>query len=732
MEIARLHPGATSAACLLLAVLPPAAIGQPAGVVEVPVALEPALDSGMVSATGDGPTILFSATASVPGANWIRIRFDEATLGGRMPDRAAHVMITSLLDGAHQVLDRRTLRQWQNTSAYFNGDSVRIDLIAHPGTGQHRVVAGTALVDGSDAFPRNICGSVDDRELSGDPRSARALPVGCTAWLIGDANFSFLSAGHCAPGPTSLTVVQFNVPLSNANGTLNHPPPEHQYAVDPASMQTNSGSIAIGNDWAYFGCFENSSTGLTAYEAQGAAFTLAAAPPLGDGRVIRKTGYGTVASPVSPTWNQVQKTLAGPLTTVNGTALSYPVDSSGGDSGSPVFEEATGLAVAIHTNGGCTSTGGVNHGCGIHHAGLQAALEIPQGVCIPTYLDFDYPAGRPEPLRPDGTTLLCVRVTGRNGYAADTNGARLHVNTGDGFDEIPMQQALPGLFVAAFPPAACGTVVEYYVTCLTASGATARDPRAAPDKFHTAVAGTSKTLFAAFDFETLAGWTTSNTAVTTGAWERGIPAAGGVRGEPAEDYDGSGQCWVTGNQPGDFDLDGGPTRLWSPAFSLATAANAFVRYARWFTNDSVDIDRLDVELTNNFGASWTPVESVPHTEGWVERTERIADYVTLSNLVRVRFSATDNPNNSTTEAAVDAVSVFDIGCAPAAPCLRGDANGDGAIDGRDVAAFTAALLSPPPPDSPLFCACDMNADGQMEHLVDAGLLAGCLANGICP
>ena len=35
---------------------------------------------------------------------------------------------------------------------------------------------------------RSICGPTDDRELSDDPRSARAVPIGCTAWLFNDAN----------------------------------------------------------------------------------------------------------------------------------------------------------------------------------------------------------------------------------------------------------------------------------------------------------------------------------------------------------------------------------------------------------------------------------------------------------------------------------------------------------------------------------------------------------------
>src|SRR5690606_41991992 len=99
------------------------------------------------------------------------------------------------------------------------------------------------------------CGPTDDRLPSNDPRAARGVPVGCTVNMIDDFNHQFLTAGHCVSGG-NLEVVQFNVPLSNGNGSINHPGPEDQYSVDPESMQFANGGI--GNDWSYFGVFDNS------------------------------------------------------------------------------------------------------------------------------------------------------------------------------------------------------------------------------------------------------------------------------------------------------------------------------------------------------------------------------------------------------------------------------------------------------------------------------------------
>ncbi|MEE8460048.1 MAG: hypothetical protein V3S08_09240, partial [Phycisphaerales bacterium] len=161
---------------------------------------------------------------------------------------------------------------------------------------------------------------------------------------------------------------------------IQHPGTEDQYAVDDLSLQSNSGGV--GNDWGYFGCFPNPETGLTAGEAQGEVFELATPPPV-SGQQIRITGYGTDSSP--PEWNQIQQTHAGPYVSFSVTTLEYRTDTTGGTSGSPVIDDNTGLAIGIHTHGGCTSGGGgANRGTGINLLPLQNALASPQGVCCST------------------------------------------------------------------------------------------------------------------------------------------------------------------------------------------------------------------------------------------------------------------------------------------------------------------------------------------------------------
>jgi hypothetical protein len=65
-------------------------------------------------------------------------------------------------------------------------------------------------------------------------------------------------------------------------------------------------------------------------------------------------------------------------------------------------------------------------------------------------------------------------------------------------------------------------------------------------------------------------------------------------------------------------------------------------------------------------------------------------------------------------------------------CLKGDANFDGQLDGRDVGAFTAELIAPEPVESAAFCAADMDDDGLLETDEDVASFVECLVNGVCP
>jgi len=126
------------------------------------------INSGPVENTGSQVAVVFSTTVRVAGAPWLRLTFDEVTLAGDPADgTGSYLIVTSLLDGSWQYLNAGHLRQWRYTSAYFNGDAVRIDLYAYPSTGPNRLRM-SRVIAGLAGAPRSICGATDDRVLSSD------------------------------------------------------------------------------------------------------------------------------------------------------------------------------------------------------------------------------------------------------------------------------------------------------------------------------------------------------------------------------------------------------------------------------------------------------------------------------------------------------------------------------------------------------------------------------------
>ncbi len=666
----------------------------PAPIESRSVALE--VDSGPVPAPPAQPAIVYSETVRIPDATWLRLRFGEVALAGDpLRGDGAYLVITSLADGAYQILDALSVRQWRNTTAYFNGDAVRVDLVAWPGTGTSRVAIVEAAA-GLPGAPETICFGTDDRVLSNDPRAGRILPVGCTGWLINDCNHCFLTAGHC---DFAMDVVEFNVPLSNPDGSLNHPPPEDQYAVDPASVQSNGGQ-GIGNDWAYFGCFPNSNTGLTPFEAQQAAFDLADAAPPVQGQQIRITGYGTVSSPVPLTWNQVQKTHVGPYVTSSGTTVQYQTDTTGGNSGSPVIDESTGLAIGIHTHGGCGSSGGANSGTAIQHPGLQAALANPQGVCNASALTFSFPNGVPDVISSLGGSTVRVEVLGSGSLQPQPGSGMLHYDDGSGLVSVPMTQVSDNVYDAVFPAFDCGATVTFFFSALGDNGVTYFDPGGCspPQAGYSALAAANVIDVFSDDFETDLGWTVGapGDTATTGIWNRMDPE--GTAAQPEDDHTAAPgtMCYVTdgraGTSLGQYDVDGGATTLLSPVFDLSSAPDARISYWRWYSNNtgaSPNADVFVVDITND-GVNWVNVETVgpagPGTGGgWIFHEFSVADFVTPTATVRLRFVASDLGSGSIVEAAIDDLRVRVVECTT---CV-GDLDGDGDVDLTDLSVLLA-------------------------------------------
>jgi hypothetical protein len=172
------------------------------------------------------------------------------------------------------------------------------------------------------------------------------------------------------------------VPASQSNGTTVSPPIRDQYRVIEGSIV--DAFTGVGNDWAIFEVLPNTETGLTPMAAQGGAFQLSNTANPGN---VRVTGFGVDGPapgfgnpPPRNADNQTQQTHPGALTEnsvagPNSATLRYTVDTQGGNSGSPVLIEGGGnVAIGIHTNGGCSASGGSNAGTSFRHQALWAAI----------------------------------------------------------------------------------------------------------------------------------------------------------------------------------------------------------------------------------------------------------------------------------------------------------------------------------------------------------------------
>ena len=376
------------------------------------------LDSGRLSNLGPEATVVFERVIDMgPDVPWVRVVFSDARLGP-----GSIVKVTSLLDGEWQPLNARNLIEWKNSTAYFNGSKVKIEIIAGPGTVDNYIQIERVLVgihptqEDLDRAP-SICAGADNRALGIDARVGRLLTGtpfmaatyggGCTGFIINRPDNSddkcHLSAGHCFVAGTGSfqvsTVMQFAdaaSQVSNANCSLTHPAVALQFAVTTVEA-VNGGP---GNDWAVYRCARNPLTFLSTFQTQGAAFGLAAAVPVagavtvngfgvdGDAGAGGNNAAACTCTPANATGqrNQVQQTNAGALVVGAANQVDHTVDTCGGNSGGPIILNASGLVIGIHTHGGCNIAQAYNSGTEITLAALQTAIsrcetDPPSVVC---------------------------------------------------------------------------------------------------------------------------------------------------------------------------------------------------------------------------------------------------------------------------------------------------------------------------------------------------------------
>jgi hypothetical protein len=292
-------------------------------------------DSGMLANAQDKTVILFKETVHIKEAVWLRVYFGEVELAP-----GSFVRITSQLDGEVQELDTAGMTMWGNSSAYFNGDTVIVELVAGAGSAENRVVinevaaqigAGIALGDPGEC---GICGT-DDRVPSDFDYTARLWPSGCTASIFSE-NSCVLTAGHCVGGNM---VLQFRVPNSTSGCQPVSPPVIEQFPA--TTVDYNNGGP--GNDWGVLEAGLNNA-GETPFERYGELRPIST-QVAGQGQSCELAGYGadnTCVLTFTQQWDD------GYICAVYSNAYEFYVDLRGGNSGSALLRNHQIIGIATH------------------------------------------------------------------------------------------------------------------------------------------------------------------------------------------------------------------------------------------------------------------------------------------------------------------------------------------------------------------------------------------------
>jgi len=342
--------------------------------------------------------------------------------------------------------------------------------------------------------------------------------------------------------------------------------------------------------------------------------------------------------------------------------------------------------------------------------------DIVAGTCVgifvyinvpPTTIGFSYPDGRPTTALPGMPKSFRVQLAPTGGTILPGS-TRLFWSIDGGAWQNAVLPSLGGdLYQATLPAFQCGQTVRYYLFSGLSTGSGYLDPPTAPTASYPLSIQTGVATAYATDMEAAdAGWTVANEgALTTGAWQRAVPigtTSGTYAAAPAADASAVGTfAWVTqngvsGGTATAADVDGGTTRLLSAAIDLSAASDATVSYARWyFCSDAppagsvpAEVDPLLVQVSVDGGTTWFTVESVatyPVPNAWNRVSFSLSSILpagtALTANTRFRFSISDNPDNSTTEAGIDDFSITAITCEN--PCI-GDLDANAVVNGADL------------------------------------------------
>ncbi|HKQ50219.1 MAG TPA: S8 family serine peptidase [Phycisphaerae bacterium] len=214
------------------------------------------------------------------------------------------------------------------------------------------------------------------------------------------------------------------------------------------------------------------------------------------------------------------------------------------------------------------------------------------------------------------------------------------------------------------------------------------------------------------------GWTVQ------GAWGFGPPL--GLSGDPATAWTGSNVFGF--NLAGAYSNNiGSPQFLTTSVMDCSTLAGTRVRFRRWLGIQASSGDQAKVEVAtsqNPWTPEWQHVGTAIGDTSWTLVDLDISGLADGKTGVRVRWGLGPTDASGTSCGwNLDDIEIWGIPPGPCNEVIPGDADLNGVVDGRDVAAFVEVLLNPPGPGVHEQCASDLVVDG-IVNLQDVEFLAG--------
>jgi hypothetical protein len=159
---------------------------------------------------------------------------------------------------------------------------------------------------------------------------------------------------------------------------------------------------------------------------------------------------------------------------------------------------------------------------------------------------------------------------------------------------------------------------------------------------------------------------------TTGQWELCDPIGTAAQPEYDATSDPGVNAFITGQCSGPNcssgctlgcnDIDSGTTTLLSPVYDLTGAAQAVIKYDRWYSNSTganAGQDYWVVDVSNDGGGSWVNFENTnTSAHVWTSMAIDIIALFGTPGLVQLRFQASDLGSGSLVEAGVDDIRVM--------------------------------------------------------------------------